>query len=284
MSSTHQSATLIEGDVDLLTLWRIVWAQRVLVCVIAALFAAGSVAVALLLTPTYRAEVVVTEVVEQRPGTGSSIANQLGGLASVAGINLPGQSGNRESRAVLHSRAIAQQFIERNELLHVLNPRAKSPSLWQAVKQFKRRVITINEDNRRGTITIQMDWSDPVLAAKWANDFVAFVNDSLRTRALEEAERNIAYITKQLQTTEIVELRRALFNLVETETRTRMLASGRKEYAFRVADPAVVPEERIKPQRQLVVLFGGALGLLMGILFAIARRLIQSRRQARGLV
>jgi LPS O-antigen subunit length determinant protein (WzzB/FepE family) len=59
-----------------------------------------------------------------------------------------------------------------------------------------------------------------------------------------------------------------MYNLIETETKTLMLANARVEYAFTVVDPAVAPEIRTSPKRKLIVLSGGVLGGLFGV-FAV---------------
>ena len=47
-----------------------------------------------------------------------------------------------------------------------------------------------------------------------------------------------------------------------------MLANVTDEFAFKVLDPAVVPEKKDKPRRRMIVLIGGMLGLGLGIVVA----------------
>ena len=116
--------------------------------------------------------------------------------------------------------------------------------MWLAVKDFKEGVLTIREDKRTGLLTIDVDWEDPAVAAKWANGFVALANERLRTRAIDEATRNIAFLNAQIPQTSVVEVQRAIYNLIESETKTLMLANVRMEFAFTVIDPAVPPERK----------------------------------------
>jgi uncharacterized protein involved in exopolysaccharide biosynthesis len=62
-----------------------------------------------------------------------------------------------------------------------------------------------------------------------------------------------------------------MYNLIESETKTLMLANARAEYAFTVVDPAVVPEERVSPRRTLMVLSGLFIGMVVGVLIAWVR-------------
>jgi uncharacterized protein involved in exopolysaccharide biosynthesis len=44
-----------------------------------------------------------------------------------------------------------------------------------------------------------------------------------------------------------------------------MLANVNEDFAFEVIDPAVAPETREKPERQLIVALGGVCGIFLGI-------------------
>ena len=96
----------------------------------------------------------------------------------------------------------------------------KPPSMWLAVKNFKEDVLTIRDDKRTGLLTIDVDWKDPAVAAQWANGFVALANERIRTRAIDQATRNIEFLNKQIPQTSVVEVQRSIYNLIENETKT----------------------------------------------------------------
>jgi uncharacterized protein involved in exopolysaccharide biosynthesis len=222
--------------------------------------------------PIYRAEVTVTTVHERGIGDGgSSLASQLGGLASIAGLGLPaGDDSSRDAQAVLYSRHLVEEFITRNHLQQEFERRAHGPlSLWRVVLQFRDNVLVIRDDTRKGTTTIDIDWIDPAVAAQWANGFVALANELIRVRALNDSSRNIAYLNEQIAKTHVVEIQQVMYNLIESETKALMLANGRAEYAFAVVDPAVAPEVRISPKRTVMILIGIVLGLVIGSVIAL---------------
>ncbi len=281
VSSGKPPISGIDVAFDVAPLWPVVWGYRYLILAITAI--SGVVALVLALTAPliYRAEVTITEVHEGTMGGASSLAGQLGGLASLAGVNLQAGNSNQNAAAVLQSRHLVEEFIKRNQLLPALLPDPdKPPTLWTGVKKFRDDVLNIRDEKRTGTTVIAVDWTDPVVAARWANQFVSLANDLLRTRARDEASRNIAYLKSQLEQTTAVEVQRAMYGLVESETKTLMLANGRIEYAFAVVDPAVAPEIRIRPKRTLMVLFGLAVGFVLGtgIAFLIYRWKTQRHR------
>jgi uncharacterized protein involved in exopolysaccharide biosynthesis len=271
---------------DLAALLNLLWRYRRLV----AYFAFGGALVfgimAFTAKPVFRAEVVVSEAHERGMSGMSGLASQLGGLASLAGVNLPqGAFGaNQEYSAVLDSHHLAEEFIRRNGLLpllqHVASP---DSSLWLAVDDFKKGLLTVRKDMRKGTTTVSVDWTDPATAARWANGYVALANELIRKRAIEDSTRNIAYLNEQLAKTNDVELRKGMYNLIENETKTLMLANGRSEFAFEVVDPAVTPERKIGPHRLLQTLVGLTVGLGIGTLIAFVRdRIVRRRRIAAG--
>jgi uncharacterized protein involved in exopolysaccharide biosynthesis len=261
--------------IDLIALVRVVWSYKWLVSGIALLASLVAVALALTATPVYRAEVVITEAQEQGMGGVASLANQLGGLASLAGVSIGGKGQGRESLAILQSRRLIEEYIQRNALSPQLLSGSDKATLWFAVERFQRDVLSIREDSRKGVTTVTVDWTDAATAATWANGFVALANESIRKRALDDSSRNIAYLNEQLAQTSVVELRRVLFNLIENETKTHMLANGRTEYAFRVVDPATVSEGRISPRRTLMVLVGLIVGFAIGVVAALSHNLMK---------
>jgi uncharacterized protein involved in exopolysaccharide biosynthesis len=266
------------GDIDLVAIWRFLWGSKYPIMVAAFVCAALAGVIAFNITPIFRAESVVLAVPRGPMGGAGSLANQLGGLASLAslaGVNLDSSgSADREAKAILGSRELAEEFVRRNNLIPELFPKpnpAKPPTLWLAVKTFREGVLTVREDKRTGLTTISIEWKDAGVAARWANSYVGLANEQIRARAIDEANRNIKFLNEQIDKTRVVEVQRSMYSLIENETKTLMLASARDEYAFSVIDPAVPPERKISPHRSLYVLFGAFVGFALAWLAAYVR-------------
>jgi uncharacterized protein involved in exopolysaccharide biosynthesis len=283
ISTTEHAFSDNEGTLDFAALWRIAWSYKVLIAIVTLVSALIAVVLSLTATQIFRAEVVVTEVPDVGMGTAaSSLANQLGGLASLAGMSLPAATTaqSQQAQAVLASRRLVEEFVTRNNLLPELSRNAREPpTLWRAIEGFRKGVMKVEQDKRNGVTTVMIDWTDPDTAAKWANAVVALANELLRARALADSSRNIEYLNKQIAKTNVLEVQRAMYNLIERETKTLMLANAREEYAFMVVDPAVAPEQRISPKRKLIVMLGLAGGGALGLLIAFSLHAYRSRRQ-----
>jgi uncharacterized protein involved in exopolysaccharide biosynthesis len=252
--------------------------QRVLVVGTVLLVAALATAIAFLLTPVYRAEVVMLPVTDEETGL-KSIVGQFGGLASLAGVSLPSGGQQEEVIAILESRAFTAAFISDRQLLPTLfadrwDPATKSwtdpqdePSLGEAVEMFNWRVRDVSSLTGTQAVTLAVEWPDADLAADWANDLAARLNESVRRRDIARAERSIEYLNRQLEKTQVREVQRALFRLLESQLKTVMLAEVNDEYVMRVIDPAVAPpaDDFIRPKRALIIAVGFVLGLVLAV-------------------
>jgi len=264
--------------ISLVEIWTLIRDEWRLLAGIIVVFTGASIALALLMTPVYRAEAIITAVDTDRTGrSASALLGQFGGLAGLAGINLGAASGaSNRALGVLQSRALVEEFIQRNALLPVLYAETpEPPTLWRAVEDFMR-LYSVQRDIETGLITVRVEWTDATRAADWANALVRLANELLRQHDLADAERNIVYLNEQIEHTNVVGLQQVAYNLIETEMNTLMLANARQEYAFSVIDPAVVPELRHRPRRKQLVVLGTLLGGIVGLFMIGARRFLRN--------
>lgn len=272
-----------DDEIDLIAISRTLWGYKILLGAMTLVCAAIAAVLALTQVPLFRADALVTEVSEQQLGSQGGLG-RIGGLASLVGVNITAGGDSVKAKAVLESRKLVEEFIRRNQLVPVLFPDAqKPPTLWRAVEKFRRDVLTVKEDPRRNTITVTVIWTDPQNAAKWANELVALANELLRNDAIVESERNINYLKEQVRGTDVVQLQTVLYNLVQSEMQKLMLANGRVEYSFTVADPAVAPEIRTSPKRTLMVIIGAMIGMILGAGIAFTRETVIKYRTGAGV-
>jgi LPS O-antigen subunit length determinant protein (WzzB/FepE family) len=58
-----------------------------------------------------------------------------------------------------------------------------------------------------------------------------------------------------------------------------MLANSRDEFAFRIIDPAVVPQEKTRPRRAMIAVVGLMGGFILGVFIVIVRHAMRDDRQ-----
>lgn len=280
MTQATRPDPIQDDTIDVIALFRLLWAHKFLIAAVTVLAGVAAVVLALTATHIYRANTVVAPALESNLGGASApLSGRLGGLASLAGIDL-GRSGPgaQHAQSVLQSRRLVEEFIRRNELVGVLLPPGEDQTLWRAVQNFRDSVVAMNRDDSDGTTTITVEWTDPTTAAQWANGLVTLANEIIRAQALADSQRNVDYLKKQAETTNVVEMQRVMYELIQSETKNLMLANARADYAFTVIDPAVVPESRDRPKRRLMVATGLALGLFLSSLFVLGRDTVRRYR------
>ncbi len=234
--------------------------------------------IALLSPPSYQADVLLAPV-KHSGGAGGlqALSGQLGGIASLAGVSLGGDSEEASSVAMLKSRLLATQLIEEENLLPVLFAKKwdaarkqwksgaadESPTVWDGERRFSKKVRRVSEDRKTGLVTLTVVWTDPGMASHWATELVSRTNRLVRARAIETAQTNITYLRQQLDVTNIVEVRQSIYRLLEEQLKQMMLAQGDNEYAFKVLDPAVSPRKPSGPGAAVLTVAGALLGGLI---------------------
>jgi len=285
-----------EDEIDLVELWRTLARHKWLILLTTLLVAALATTAAFVMTPVYRAEVLMAPISPaQETGRLARIADQFGGLASMAGIDLGNQDTDVEAAiATLKSREFTLAFIRDNQLLPVLfdenwNAASKTwdvedpkdiPTEWDAYKFFDKEVRSVSRDKKTGLLTLAIEWKDRDLAPRWANELVERINRQQQHKAIAEARKSIEFLKAQLEKTSVTEIQQAIWRLVEAQDKKAMLANVREEYAFEVIDPAVAPDQEdfVKPKQKLMIALGVVVGLMLGVFLAFFRAFVQKQK------
>jgi uncharacterized protein involved in exopolysaccharide biosynthesis len=277
------------GEIDLFEIGRTLWAGKWLILAVALAFGGLGAAYAWSATPWYRSEVLLIAA-ENRTDQGlMGKLGQLGGLASLAGINI-GTTDKVEPLAILKSREFAGSFIEQRGLLTVLfadrwdadakkwrTSPDRTPDIRDAIQFFDKNVRRVSEDRKTGLVNLTIEWKDPELAARWANEMAREINRQTRERALKSATTNIAYLRSELQATRLVTLQDAIGRLLESEMQQLMIAQGNEEFAFRVIDKGQVPKRSFKPRRLIAIAGACVVGVFAAMFFLLVRESYRRR-------
>ncbi len=250
---------------------------------------------AIIWPPKYEADTTFIFIAhEQSAGGLSSILNQVGGLASIVGADLGGASTERtdEALAVLKSRAFAIDFIQNNNMMVEFyadqwddqtgqwRDSEDHPTMLDAYNKFESSLFSLINDARSNTYIVRMKWRDPVLAAKWANQFVKVADAHLRREHLQTTERHLAYLTERLNDTPTTEVRNGITELIKTEMNRQMIADVNEEYMFKVIDPALVPEKPSYLKNLILMVLVWGLGGMLSFIILLRKYFVRRRAHA----
>lgn len=250
----------------------LLWREKVTVITVVTITSVIGIAYALLATPVYKAEVVMTPA-GQRSQAGN--LGQLGSLAALAGVNIGSGGGAAASLAVLKSREFAEEFVRDMKLERVLVDDFDDPDeerdIRDAVTTFLEDVRVVSEDKKANTVTLAMFWEDSATAANWANLYVDRLNAKMREQAASEAERNVKFLRQEMANTDIVSMQQAVGRILETEMQKYMLAKGQADFAYKIVDRAAPPKLREWPRRALIAVFSAFLGGVLAAIYLMFR-------------
>ena len=277
-----------ERETGLLEIAATIWRRKISITVAVLTGAIIFGSVALVLPKKYQASVLMAPVTSEAGaglGTLESVTARFGGLASLAGISADANADQRSiTIATLQSHELTEQFIKENNLLPILysdkwNSAKKiwttkrPPTLWFADRYFGAKIRSVTESRKTGLVTLTITWTNPTLAASWANGLVAMVNAKMRSQAIRRSQRTIAFLQQQADATNVVELRDAIYSLMKTEIEREMVARGKQQYALRIIDPAIAPQKRASPITLIWVLAGAIFGFIVASMIVLVKEL-----------
>lgn len=290
-----------DDEIDLRELFAVLWAGKIKIIVITAVFAVASVIYALSVPNQYKATALLAPA--QSDGGGLSGAlGQLGGLASLAGVSLGGgESGEGQiAQEIMKSWSYIEGFIADNDLAvelaavqgwskgsnelqindSVYDTENKQwlveneagvtgpPSSWYLFQAFSGR-LTVSEDKKSGLVSVSFEYYSPQVAKQWVDMYVESINRFMQQRQVDKVTRNINYLQEQIEKTSIAQMQEVFYTIIEEQTKNKMLAEASPEYAFVAVGPSMVPELKSQPKRALICILGALLGGMLSVLMVL---------------
>tara|TARA_Y100000022_G_C13224407_1_gene364108 strand:+ start:165 stop:1010 length:846 start_codon:yes stop_codon:yes gene_type:complete len=221
-----------------------------------------------LLTPLYSSDILVAN----NNDTEESSSSALGGLASLAGIQLP-QSNNKSvsSLAMLNSRTFLKSFIKEYDLKPNLFPDQwlveakkwsdKEPSDIAAIGELKK-ILDIKKIEG-GLVEIGVTSYDPKLSVSVANNIIFYFNNYMRKDAIEESEQLIKFLEKEVVNSSLSEIRNRIFGLIKENIAEKSLANVRQEFVYKIIDKAYESNSPSFPNKLQISFIGIFLGLFI---------------------
>jgi uncharacterized protein involved in exopolysaccharide biosynthesis len=291
-----------DDEIDLRELFMVLWAGKIKIVAITAVFAVASVIYALSVPNQYKATALLAPA--QSSGGGLSGAlGQLGGLASLAGVSIGGGESSEAQIAqeIMKSWNFIEAFIADNDLAvelfaaegwrkgsnelkindDVYDSQNKQwllenesgvvgpPSSWNLFKTFSGR-LAVSEDKKSGLVSVSIEYYSPQIAKQWLDMYVSAVNAHMQQRQVDKVTNNINYLQAQIEKTSIAEMREVFYTIIEEQTKNKMVAEASPEYAFVAVSPSMVPEETSQPKRALICILGTLLGGMLSVLLVLA--------------
>ena len=309
--NNYKNSSDFDYDVDLPKLFYVLLEAKWIIVSTSAFVSIIGVIYSLLLPDIYESKALLNST-----NSSNSITGALGGygsLAGLAGINLP--SGNDEDNSVKAIHKInSLSFFEKsimtniylpdlmavkswnsktNALVYDKNIYDKKSSTWvrdfsylqqqipsaqESYKVFQEQHLSLREEKKSGFITLSIKHQSPFIAKKWTELVVNEVNSFYRQKDKSESEKAVIYLNQQISMTGFSEVKQALAQLLQEETKKLALIEANQFYVFDYIDPPVVMEIKSEPNRVIIFIYSAILGGILGIVLALIKYYVSQKK------
>ena len=302
MQNNIQNDTQYDDEIDLRELFGVLWAGSRKIIAITAVFAFVSVIYALSLSDQYKATVLLAPAQSDSSDLSGALG-QLGGLASLAGVDIGGGDSSEAQMAqeIMKSWSFIDVFIAENNISvevyaaegwsrgsnelqiddDIYDAETKTwlvendntgevgpPSSWVLFQAFSERLV-VSENKKSGLVSVSIEYYSPQIAKQWLDMYVAAINAHMQQRQMEKVTNNINYLQAQIEKTSIAEMREVFYTIIAEQTKNKMLSEASPEYAFVAVSPSMVPEEKSQPERAFICIIGTLLGGILSVLLVL---------------
>ena len=291
-SIENNSLHPLDEEVNLTDLFITLWNAKWFVGIVTASFFLCSLIYALLLPNQYESFVILSPTSDDESSVLGGMSSQLGGLASLAGMQIGAGKSTESDQAitVMESWAFVEDFIQKQNIdkeifaVKKWNPSDNSfvydkkfidannewileekPTSWKIYQEFNKK-LHISEDKKNGMITVSFEHHSPLFAKRIVTAFVSSINAHMRERKITSSSKNINYLINQIETTSNSRMRDIFYLIVQEQQKNNMLAQATPEYVFKTISKAMIPSEKSKPVRSQIIVLFSLLGFLISTL------------------
>ena len=159
-------------------------------------------------------------------------------------------------------------------------PRQQIPSAQESFEVFKEEHLSLSENKKSGFITLSIKHQSPFVAKQWVELIVNEVNSFYRQKDKIESEKAVSYLNQQVSLTSLSEIKEALAQLLQEETKKLTLIEANEYYVFDYIDPPAVMEKKSEPKRALLCILFSLFGAILGIVFVLIRHYAMKQKVA----
>jgi uncharacterized protein involved in exopolysaccharide biosynthesis len=309
MQETHSNrhSSDLEDEINFLELFYVLWHGKWIIVSLTAFVSIIAVIYSLSLPNIYTSKALLVPV-----SSSSSISGGIrgyAGLAGLAGISVsPGGDEGNSAKAL--EKISSLSFFENNILTNIFLPDLVAvqswnsqtniltydesiykmdsntwvggdsyPSAQESFRAFSSHLSLI-EDKKSGFITLSIKHQSPFIAQQWAELVIDEVNTFYRQKDKSESEKAVSFLNQQISTTNLSEIKEALAQLLQEETKKLTLIEANESFVFEYIDPPAVMEKKSEPRRAYICILGAILGGMLSILLVFIRHYFFQERVA----
>ena len=293
-----------EDEIDLRKLFEVLIQGKRIIFLITAFVSMIGVIYSLSLPNIYQSKALLAPVESSKNMSGA-----LGGISSIAGlagVEIPPVGGEGNTLKALE-KLNSLSFFENNILPYIFLPDLMALDSWnsqtntlvydeniykkdtnawvrdyshlnkqiptaqESFRVFAAKHLEVNQDKKSRFITLKIKHQSPYVAKQWSELLINQVNMFYRQKDESESEKSVTYLNQQITVTSLSEVKEAIAELLQHETKKLTLIEVKQSYVFEYIDPPAVMEIKSEPARALICILSGLLGAMLSILLVLIR-------------
>ena len=231
-----------------------------------------------------------------------NMQNQLGGLASFAGLNFQ-DSANKTDLALeiltsvdffeslyyedgfLVDLMAAKKFnISTGDLviddslydmknnIWVRNKKIKKPTIQESHEVYIDSLSSYKDKNTQ-FVQVSFKHISPHKAKEWLNVIIKKLNSHIKDMETDRAKSSLDYLMVEISKTDTTEIKEVISTLIQKELSILTISAGSENYVFNIIDSPRTAEKKSEPSRLQYLI----ISFLISLLFSIAYVLFKDR-------
>lgn len=289
------------NEFDLAELIKVIWKKKISIIVLSIVISIFNVFYALSLANVYTSDAVLAPNDDTQ--SNMSVFSDIGGLASLAGIDVGSSSSASDYNVTirsLSSRQFLKDFIEERDLFldifavssydldtgkteydptlydvekaqwvrKIQKPYLPKPSAYEVRETLLER-LTIDKDNKTGFLFLTYTHANPNFAKYILDSLIVDINIYMKNRDIAFYERVSSSLLEAVRGETDKNLIKSIYSLLESNEKKLAIAKASNEYALKIIDQPIVPEKKSYPFRSKMVIIMSLLGGIFSTIFFV---------------
>ena len=250
-------------------------------------------------------------LVASSPSKQSSLMQNYGSIASLAGIDIP--EGSESNALQAQEKLNTLSFFENNFLPNIFLPdlmafeswdpntnnpvynekiydnvnkrwvrkatfpQQSTPSAQESFNVFRMNHLSIYADKKTKFVTVKIKHQSPYIAQEWTKLLIDQLNNYYRIRDKNKAEKASNYLNNLLAKTNLSEIKQAIASLLQQETQKLTLIEANEFYVYEYIDPPAVMERKSEPIRSIICITFAIMGGMLSLIFVLVKHYVFNR-------
>ena len=299
----EKSNNLLDSEIDFREIVLLIWEKKIFLSISSFIITIFFIIYSLTIPNQYTSKSILEiQNNSETSSTLSSLKNQFGGLASLAGINFGSAESGDKSFWVIE-RIKSKEFSRHlysfegvlENLLAIKTYDYKSNVITYDTKIFNKgnwltnkkgtsykptylefheafnSVLSVKKDTETNFIILKVQHLSPYFAKEFLSLIIREINLITKNNDKKEADYSLKYLQSVLRNTSVKDTRDSINELIKSQLNIIMLADIKDFYILRPIDSPFIPEQKSSPSRSTIAIMGLFLGGFLSFLFVLIR-------------